>query len=49
MIPLQLYVGEVRARVRDYMQEVNLNSIYGEGGTTNYVNTSGGTYSTKRR
>ena len=37
------YVGAVRSRVRDYVLNVNINTIHNENGVSNYSNTSGGT------
>lgn len=36
------YVGEVKSRVRDYVLDVTLSEV-NDGGTTNYMNTSGNT------
>ena len=37
------YVGAVRSRVRDYVLNVDINTIHNENGVSNYSNTSGGT------
>lgn len=37
------YVGQITARVRDYGLTVDLNNLYNENGTTNYINNAGGT------